>query len=179
MLFLTDKVHHLLTQSSVVHLWHTVVQFCKQQVSSPSSKFVTLYKPISNIHLHAWSKLLPAIYNWITCVACSASWKTQTLPICPCKDTGVPQTLSCVPAGIVCTDAPWARFGFSSSPRFRGKLGWIGLANAESCTWSKTTLFCPPEAILQYVNGWSREKPITRLPLQICTSCVLILTKNY
>lgn len=34
----------------------------------------------------------------LTCAGCSGSWKTMTLPSWPCREVGLPHSLSCVPA---------------------------------------------------------------------------------
>lgn len=44
------------------------------------------------------SPCLPALQMAFMWLGCRGSWKTMTLPSCPCKEVGLPHSLSWVPA---------------------------------------------------------------------------------
>lgn len=44
--------------------------------------------------------LSPGLQRALTWLGCSASWNTMTLPSWPCREVGLPHSLSCVPAEI-------------------------------------------------------------------------------
>lgn len=46
---------------------------------------------------------LPAAWRALVCAGCKASWQMKTVPKSPSRDVGVPHSVSCNPAGMVCT----------------------------------------------------------------------------
>ncbi len=94
-----------------------------------------VYNVYNNICISV-ERNLPAACRALVCVCCRASWQIKAVPRSPSRDVGVPHSVSCSPAGIVCTgespkdpQRPPAKVAGKDWERMR-EGAWTGKANS-------------------------------------------------
>lgn len=107
------------------------------------------------------SPCLPALQMAFMWLGCRGSWKTMTLPSCPCKEVGLPHSLSWVPADMsLVTDSdlppssPPQVCGDRMPPREERVVGVVAEVKGGSgiCEGGGVVVRWPAEPMQQEVN---------------------------
>lgn len=72
------------------------------RAKSCKRNILKVYNVYNNIFIVA-QRDIPAACRALVCAGCRASWQMNAVPRSPSRDVGVPHSVSCSPAGMVCT----------------------------------------------------------------------------